>query len=60
MNGRQRNDKSGAAIPPSRRQIIRAGGAALGAAALASFPAPRIRAAGPVRVADFLWHTGIC
>src|SRR5262245_31239569 len=58
MNGRQRNGKSGAAILSSRRQIIRAGGAALGAAALSSFPAPRIRAAGPVKIGYVSPQTG--
>jgi branched-chain amino acid transport system substrate-binding protein len=58
MNGRQNNRKSRAAILPTRRQIIQAGGAAVGAAALAGFPAPQLRAAGPVRIGFVSPQTG--
>jgi branched-chain amino acid transport system substrate-binding protein len=50
ITGKQHDCESRAALLPSRRQIIRAGGVAVGAAALASFPAPRVRAAGPVKI----------
>src|SRR5215475_14548411 len=58
MKGKQRNYESPAAGLPSRRQIIQAGGAALGTAALASFPAPHVRAAGPVRIGYVSPQTG--
>jgi len=58
MNGKQNNDKLHAAIRPSRRQIIQAGGAAVGTAAMAGFPAPRVRAAGPVRIGYVSPQTG--
>ncbi len=58
MNGRQNNRKSRAAILPTRRQIIHAGGAAVGTAALAGFPAPQLRAAGPVRIGYVSPQTG--
>src|SRR5262249_1118934 len=58
MDGKQRNDGSGAAILPSRRQIIQAGGAAIGTAALSSFPAPRVGAAGPLKIGYVSPQTG--
>src|SRR5215470_810784 len=58
MNGKKRNDELGPAIPPSRRQIIQAGGIALGTAALAGLGAPRVRAAGPVKVGYVSPQTG--
>jgi branched-chain amino acid transport system substrate-binding protein len=58
MNGRQNNRKSRAAILPTRRQIIQAGGAAVGTAALAGFPAPQLRAAGPVKIGYVSPQTG--
>src|SRR5262249_52387264 len=58
MNGKQRNDKSGATILSSRRQIIQAGGIAVATAALASFPAPRVRAARPMKIGYVSPQTG--
>src|SRR5215467_323980 len=58
MDDKQRKDGSGAATLPTRRQIIQAGGVAVGTAALSSFPAPRVRAAGPVKVGYVSPQTG--
>jgi branched-chain amino acid transport system substrate-binding protein len=58
MNGKPPNDVSGAAILPNRRQIIQAGGVAVGTAALSGFPAPRVRAAGPVKIGYVSPQTG--
>src|SRR5262249_44297564 len=58
MDSKQRKDGSGAAILPSRRQIIQAGGVAVGTATLSSFPAPRVHAAGPVKVGYVSPQTG--
>jgi branched-chain amino acid transport system substrate-binding protein len=58
MKGKQHDYEPRAAGLPSRRQIIRAGGVAVGAAALASFPAPRVRAAGPVKIGYVSPQTG--
>lgn len=56
---RDRHDcESRPAILPSRRQLIRAAGAAVGTVALASFPAPRARAAGLVRIGYVSPQTG--
>src|SRR5215475_12200843 len=58
MDSKQRKDRSSVAILPSRRQIIQAGGVAVGTAALSSFPAPRVRAAGPIKVGYVSPQTG--
>jgi branched-chain amino acid transport system substrate-binding protein len=58
MKGKRHIGESRAAILPNRRQIIRAGGVAVGMAALASFPAPLVRAAGPVRIGYVSPQTG--
>ena len=58
MNPKHRNDGSRAAIQPSRRQIVQAGGAAIGATALARFAAPHVRAAGPVKIGYVSPQTG--
>src|SRR5215471_12577705 len=58
MNPKHRNDGSRAAIQPSRRQIVQAGGAAIGATALARFAAPLVRAAGLVKIGYVSPQTG--
>jgi branched-chain amino acid transport system substrate-binding protein len=58
MKGQQHDYESRAASLPSRRQIIQAGGVAVSTAALASFPAPRVRADGPVKIGYVSPQTG--
>src|SRR5262245_64912993 len=58
MNGKQDNDKSLAAVLPSRRHTLPAVGVVAGTAAPASFPAPRVRAAGPVKIGYVSPQTG--
>jgi branched-chain amino acid transport system substrate-binding protein len=58
MNGQQGHHKSSATRLPSRRQIIQAGSVVVGTTALASFPAPRVWGAGPVKIGYVSPQTG--